>query len=559
MTFLRFAILVLSLFIQSCSFQNEFSSTRVRFEGIGDELETKSFEAASAYDYACLTYQGGGGTQTTKWYPIKKSGSSLSVEFEIPNLQGGSHYQFTLIGLDSDVVVTGPPGEFCPKNRPTDSGWAQLGYARVYISATLPSVQVTIPFVFKVGESDTLPDAPRSLLGVPGDGRVSLIWVAPAGIGIFDYVIQYASENSGGWTTVVHDPSSNPGKIVSGLTNGTPYIFRVAAVNAVGQGAWSANSNLITPTSNPVSIFISQWKTDNTSSGSSASNQITLPLESDGTYNFTVEWGDGTSNNITTWNDAKLTHTYPSAGTYNVSITGTITGFRFSNAGDVLKLINIGSFGPLRLGNNGGYFFGAKNLTITATDSLDLTGTTNLSEAFSGCISLTYVLSMARWQTANVTNMSGMFYKASAFNWPIGNWDTSNVRDMSYMFTGASVFNQPIGNWNTANVKDMSFMFYKSTAFDQPIDTWNITSVTNMENIVSSTSFSVTNYDNLLISWSQQAVQTGVNFGSIGVKHSNTSTVNSAYHTLTVTKGWLINEPALLVEPVVQPMPLGNP
>lgn len=36
-------------------------------------------------------------------------------------------------------------------------------------------------------------------------------------------------------------------RTVTGLTNGTAYTFRVAAVNGIGQGAWSSASNSVTP------------------------------------------------------------------------------------------------------------------------------------------------------------------------------------------------------------------------------------------------------------------------------------------------------------------------
>ena len=51
--------------------------------------------------------------------------------------------------------------------------------------------------------------------------------------------------------------------------------------------------------------------------------------------------------------------------------------------------------------------------------------------------------------------------------------DLSGVTDMSYMFAGAINFNQDIGGWNTANVTDMSGMFMSAFAFDQDIGSWN--------------------------------------------------------------------------------------
>ena len=47
--------------------------------------------------------------------------------------------------------------------------------------------------------------------------------------------------------------------------------------------------------------FISLWNTTLTSTGSSENNQVRLPLESDGTYDFIVDWGDGERNTITSW------------------------------------------------------------------------------------------------------------------------------------------------------------------------------------------------------------------------------------------------------------------
>jgi len=129
-------------------------------------------------------------------------------------------------------------------------------------------------------------------------------------------------------------------------------------------------------------FFSSSWDTTLTSSGSSASNQVKLPLVSSGTYDFTVYWGDGNSDLITAYNQAEVTHTYDSSGEYDINITGTIVGWRFNNEGDVLKLLEISHWGDLNLGNSDYYFFGCSNLNITADDALNLTGTTSLTGAF---------------------------------------------------------------------------------------------------------------------------------------------------------------------------------
>lgn len=79
--------------------------------------------------------------------------------------------------------------------------------------------------------------------------------------------------------------------------------------------------------------FISTWDTRNTSSGSSDANSVALPLRSDGSYNFTVNWGDNSSSTITAYNDPAVTHAYATPGTYVITITGQITGFAFQDGG----------------------------------------------------------------------------------------------------------------------------------------------------------------------------------------------------------------------------------
>ena len=126
-------------------------------------------------------------------------------------------------------------------------------------------------------------------------------------------------------------------------------------------------------------------------------------------------------------------------------------------------------------------FSGCENMDVTATDVPDLSACQDMSYMFYYCTKLVNNNgSMSGWQTANVTNMSGMFVRATAFNQPIGNWNTQNVTDMNQMFSGAAAFNQPIGNWQTANVTNMSYMFNGAAAFNQPIGNWNTGNVTNM-------------------------------------------------------------------------------
>lgn len=236
------------------------------------------------------------------------------------------------------------------------------------------------------------------------------------------------------------------------------------------------------------SDFVSTWKTDNTSAGSSTATQIKLPLVSTGTYNFVVDWGDGTTSTITTWNAAATTHTYATAGTYTIKIKGICTGWRFNNTGDRLKMLSVSSWGKFKLGTTqGSYFYGCTNLNLSGvTDVLDLAGTTNLANCFYNCSALTTIGRLNEWNMSSVTSLSTMFRGATLFNQNIGSWNTASVTDMSNMFLDAITFNNGLASgavgtlsWNTAAVTTMQYMFYSAKAFNCNVGSWNVSACAN--------------------------------------------------------------------------------
>ena len=97
-----------------------------------------------------------------------------------------------------------------------------------------------------------LPGMPTDLAGVPGDGRVRLTWTAPAadaGEAITDYVVEVSADAGATWATLDDGVSAATSTTLTGLETGTSYVFRVAAVNAVGTGTASAVSARLTPRS----------------------------------------------------------------------------------------------------------------------------------------------------------------------------------------------------------------------------------------------------------------------------------------------------------------------
>ncbi len=189
------------------------------------------------------------------------------------------------------------------------------------------------------------------------------------------------------------------------------------------------------------SRFITEWKTDNT--GESDDNQVKLSLDENGTYDFTVDWGDGsTVETITAFNQSEVTHTYSTAGTYTVIIDGQIEGFGFTEKGshDSKKLIDIKNWGSVKLHNNDGQLSSTSLTTLTATDEPNLSSLTNFCGMFLGSTSFNGDISA--WDVSNITNMQDMFYQVTSFNQNLSGWDVSNVVNISGMFSGATSFNQ---------------------------------------------------------------------------------------------------------------------
>lgn len=86
-----------------------------------------------------------------------------------------------------------------------------------------------------------VPNAPAIRQAVPGDSAMALGWSIPADNGdpITGYSVQYKVNGQNKWQTWVTEGTATVSTI-TGLTNGTTYNFRVAAINESGPGAYSA-------------------------------------------------------------------------------------------------------------------------------------------------------------------------------------------------------------------------------------------------------------------------------------------------------------------------------
>ena len=100
--------------------------------------------------------------------------------------------------------------------------------------------------------------------------------------------------------------------------------------------------------------------------------------------------------------------------------------------------------------------------TISGLEYLNTANVTDMSGMFYKCQNLSS-LDLSKFNTANVTNMTSMFSGCSALtSLDLTNFNTSKVESMCYMFEDCSALESlNLTKFNTANVTDMSGMFYK--------------------------------------------------------------------------------------------------
>jgi surface protein len=170
--------------------------------------------------------------------------NSLEFFFNISSAFSTINYNLLLISWNNNKIS----GPYRSDLRPTMSN--KTYYANSAASAARAALVAYGWTITDGGPINAIPDAPTSVAGTAGDTQVSLTWNAPTydnGASITDYTIQYSSNSGSSWTTFSDTVSSSTSVIVTGLTNGLSYIFRVAAVNSVGTGAYSISSSAITP------------------------------------------------------------------------------------------------------------------------------------------------------------------------------------------------------------------------------------------------------------------------------------------------------------------------
>jgi surface protein len=245
---------------------------------------------------------------------------------------------------------------------------------------------------------------------------------------------------------------------------------------------------------------------------SGTDDTFTLPLTSNGTYNFTVDWGDGsTDDTITTWDDTARTHTYATEDEYTITITGTITGWSFYNHADAPMVRDVSDWGDLDVGDNNGWFYGCSNMTNSASNIFSISSVTDFRYAFRGCSSLT-TLDVSSWDVSNVTNFGYAFRDCSSLTTlDVSSWDVSNVTNFRYAFYGCSGLTD-VSSWDVSNVTNFGYAFRGCSSLTTlDVSSWDVSNVTDFGYAFYDCSGLTDEiYSKAIINWSQLNLQSDV-------------------------------------------------
>lgn len=280
----------------------------------------------------------------------------------------------------------------------------------------------------------------------------------------------------------------------------------------------------------------------------SPSLTMTLGLYSGGSYDFDVDWGDGSAvQTITAYNDPNITHTFSASQKYTVTLqpntpTG-LYGYDWRNpSGTRPAYTSIISFGDVYIDLGKQLWYQCQNInwnTATAgvpnfiskqatnrlfrdadsfTGDLSSWGTVSspivgtMAELFrlarpgtspnfnwvfdstgAGTASVAlafensnYNAPLDNWDVSAVTAMNECFSNTPQFNQDIGMWNVSSCTNFQNMFSGAVVFNQNLANWNTSSATQTDGMFRNALQFNGTLTNWTLPNVTNVQSMFQS-------------------------------------------------------------------------
>ncbi len=266
------------------------------------------------------------------------------VTFSAPvSIQANTTYVAGYFAPNGHYSVNGPslaaavdnPPLHALSNTTSANGVYSYGSSPTFPSNTWQASNYWVDVLFAPPAAATAPGAPTAVSASAGLAQATVNWTAPANNGgapITSYRITPYIGAAAQTPVTVSAPASS--KTIAGLTPGTAYTFKVAAINSVGTGPDSAASNAVTPTAATA---------PGAPTGISASAGVAQAI-----VNWTAPASDGGSSitgyRITPYIGATAqTPTTAGAGASSTTVTGLTNGIAYTFK--VAAINNVGT-GP---------------------------------------------------------------------------------------------------------------------------------------------------------------------------------------------------------------------
>jgi hypothetical protein len=296
---------------------------------------------------------------------------------------------------------------------------------------------------------------------------------------------------------------------------------------SISPGAAQGSAPGPPPSQDPMNFYVTPY---NSAGTSTPSGQYKLGLYSTGIYNFTVDWGDGNTDVITSYNQPEVTHDYGTVlptDIFEITITpnvpfplqAAVNSWYFGNRneGDGVKVRSIDQFGATLFYADQDIFYGCEVLGTFASTISNVPTILNKvigDGFFFNCDELAPAFYTAYWVGPFTGTAESFNEGKSVLGLPVGNsrgkfqldftptnmfrafknqaifnqndvglyWDVSSCNNFTECFSSCLRYNQPFPNWTflTGTPVFAADMFKNAVDFNQNITGWNTSAFQDM-------------------------------------------------------------------------------
>ena len=232
-----------------------------------------------------------------------------------------------------------------------------------------------------------------------------------------------------------------------------------------------------------------------------------LPIVSGLNYDFTIDWGDGTQDTITDFNDTAKNHVYATAGTYSPHIEGLMEGWSFREVADsTLMVTSVDAFSLQGMQYLEGAFQNSANLLYFDGTGLDVSAIDNLEWFFNEANLLETAVGFETWDVSNCNRFHAMFRSTSIRELSLAGWQTAIDTLFTHVFSGSDFLETlDLTGFSSVNIIDFNSAFYQ-TGQDSPsgminaigLDEFNMSNCANFTGFACCSTFPIELYNAIL-------------------------------------------------------------